>query len=292
MVLVYYIFTGLVQILSKLPLGFLYLKSGILSFMLYRVIRYRREVVAGNLRNAFPGKTDAERKKIEKQYYRNLADIIMEVVKWRTISPEELLSRFRFENIELMEAAFERGQGVIIAIGHCGNWEWMGTALGLISDKKGYAIVKPLTDKRFDKYMRELRHRLNPDSTIPFKETFRRMLVNKKKGPTFNVFAADQTPTRDEINYWTEFLNQDTGFFLGIEKIARSLDFAVIFVDMVREKRGHYKGIMSLISDRPSQTEEFEITEKYVRSLEKAIQDNPSNWLWSHRRWKHKRNSE
>ncbi len=292
MVLVYYIFTGLVLILSKFPFGLLYLKSDVLCFILYRVIRYRRDVVAGNLRNAFPGRSVAERKKIETQYYRNLADIIMEVIKWRSISPEELLRRFRFENIELMEEAFDRGQGVIIAIGHCGNWEWMGTALGLISDKKGYAIVKPLSDKRYDNYMRKLRHRLNPDSTIPFKETFRRMLVNKKKEPTFNVFAADQTPTRDEINYWTEFLNQDTGFFLGIEKIARSLDFAVIFVDIVREKRGHYRGIMSLISGKPSETEEFVITEKYVRSLEKAIQDNPSNWLWSHRRWKHKRNSE
>ena len=292
MVLVYYIFTGLVLILTKLPLGFLYLKSDVLFFILYRVVRYRKGVVAGNLRNAFPGKTDSERKKIEKQYYRNLADIIIEIIKWRSISPDKLLRRFRFENLEIMEAAFDRGQGVIIAIGHCGNWEWMGTALGLISDKKGYAIVKPLTDKRFDRYMKKLRHRLNPDSTIPFKETFRRMLANKKKEPTINVFAADQTPTRSEINYWTEFLNQDTGFFLGIEKIARSLDFAVIFVDIVREKRGHYKGIMSLISDNPSQTEEFEITEKYVRSLEQAIRDDPSNWLWSHRRWKHKRNIE
>jgi KDO2-lipid IV(A) lauroyltransferase len=168
----------------------------------------------------------------------------------------------------------------------------MGTTLGLISDKKGYAVVKPLSDPRFNKYMMKLRHRLNPDSTIPFKETFRRMLVNKKKELTFNVFAADQTPTRDEINYWTDFMNQDTGFFLGIEKIARSLDFTVLFVDIVREKRGYYKGVMSLISDAPSETAEYEITEGYVKSLETAIRNNPSNWLWSHRRWKHQRNSE
>jgi KDO2-lipid IV(A) lauroyltransferase len=292
MVIVYYIFVALVWLLSKLPLPLLYIKSDALSFILYRVFGYRKKIVRLNLNNAFPDKTDHERKTIEKQYYRNLADIIIEVIKWRSISPEELLKRFKFENTELFDNAFKRGQGVIIAIGHCGNWEWMGTALGLISDKKGYAVVKPLSDPRFDRYMKKLRHRLNPDSTIPFKETFRRMLINKKKELTFNVFAADQTPTRDEINYWTEFMHQDTGFFLGIEKIARSLDFTVLFVDIVREKRGHYKGVISLISDKPSDTAEFEITEGYVRSLEKAIRNNPSNWLWSHRRWKHQRNSE
>lgn len=292
MLFVYHIFTGLVWILSKFPLGFLYLKSDVLAFLLYRVVRYRRGVVARNLERSFPEKSRQERRSIEKEYYRNIADIIMEVIKWRSISPKELLERFRFENLELFSDAFARGQGVIIAIGHCGNWEWMGTALGLISDKKGYAIVKPLSDKRFDKYMRKLRHRLNPDSTIPFKETFRRMLAHKKKELTFNVFAADQTPTRDEINYWTGFLNQETGFFLGVEKIARALDFTVIFVDIVRERRGHYKGVMSLITDKPVQTADHEITERYVRSLENAIRSNPSNWLWSHRRWKHKRNDE
>jgi KDO2-lipid IV(A) lauroyltransferase len=292
MAIVYYIFTALVWLLSKLPLSVLYIKSDVLAFILYRIAGYRKKVVRENLKNAFPDKTPAERKSIEKQYYRNLADIIIEVIKWRSISREELLKRFRFENMELFHDAFKRGQGIIIAIGHCGNWEWMGTTLGLISDKKGYAVVKPLSDPRFNKYMMKLRHRLNPDSTIPFKETFRRMLVTKKKELTFNVFAADQTPTRDEINYWTDFMNQDTGFFLGIEKIARSLDFTVLFVDIVREKRGYYKGVMSLISDAPSETAEYEITEGYVKSLETAIRNNPSNWLWSHRRWKHQRNSE
>jgi KDO2-lipid IV(A) lauroyltransferase len=289
MIVVYYIFVSLVWLLSKLPLPLLYLKSDVLSFILRKLIRYRRDVIRQNLKNAFPEKPANELRSIENEYYNNLSDIIIEVVKWRSIKPPELLKRFRFEKMELMEAAFERKQGVIIAIGHCGNWEWMGTALGLISEKKGYAIVKPLSDKRFDRYMTKLRHRLNPDSTISFKETFRKMLVNSKREKTFNVFAADQTPTKDEINYWTEFLNQETGFFLGVEKIARSLDFTVIFIDIVRERRGHYKGVMSLISDDPSQTSEYEITEKYVRSLENAIQENPSNWLWSHRRWKHKR---
>jgi len=241
---------------------------------------------------AFPEKSDREINRITNQYYHNLADIIMEIIKWRSISEKELLRRFSFDNYNLMEEAFRRGQGVIFAIGHCGNWEWMGTALGLLSEWKGYAVIKPLSDPRFGRYMEKLRHRLNPDSTIPFKETLRRMITHKKKELTFNVFAADQTPTRDEINYWTEFFHQDTGFFLGVEKIARMLDYQVIFIDIIREKRGYYVGKMSLIAEKPSETDDFEITERYVRFLESALMNNPSNWLWSHRRWKHKRDPD
>jgi KDO2-lipid IV(A) lauroyltransferase len=289
MVILYYIFVLKVWVLSKFPLSFLYGLSGMLRLLLQYVLKYRQKVILQNLSNAFPDKGHHEIRIIMKDYYRNLADIIMEVFKWRSITEKELIKRFRFENYHLFEEAFAREQSVIIAIGHCGNWEWMGTALGRISPKEGYAVVKPLSDKRFNRYMESLRHRLNPDSTIPFRETFRRLAKNKKEKQAFYVFAADQTPTRDEINYWSRFLNQDTGFFLGIEKIARALDFAVIFVDIVRESRGHYKGVMKLITAEPKSTEEFEITEAYIRELEHAIQENPDNWLWSHRRWKHKR---
>lgn len=289
MIIVYYIFIFKVWILSKLPMRLLYGFSGMLHFFLQHVIRYRRKVILKNLSEAFPSRPQSEIRKITTQYYRNLADIIMEVIKWRSISKRELLKRFKFENYHIFEEAFARGQSVIIAIGHCGNWEWMGTALGLKAPQDGYAVVKPLSDKRFNQYMESLRHRLNPNSTIPFKETFRRLARNKSEKQAFYVFAADQTPTKDEINYWSPFLNHETGFFLGIEKIAKALDFTVIFVDIIRESRGHYTGKMSLITSDPKATPEYEITESYIRSLERAILSHPDNWLWSHRRWKHKK---
>jgi KDO2-lipid IV(A) lauroyltransferase len=271
-----------------MPFGMLYLFSDFLAFFLFYIIKYRKDVIFNNLKNAFPNKSQRELKRIARNYYRNLSDIILEVIKLRSIGSDQLLKRFSFENIDIFRKLFDEGKSIIVTIGHCGNWEWMGTALGLITEQKGYAIVKPLSDKRFNQYMTFLRTRLNKDSVIPFKDTFRALIKNKEK-LTFNVFAADQTPTKSEINYWGNFLNQETGFFLGIEKIAVSLDMGVVFVDIRRTARGRYNGVFELITDNPKASEEHEIIKKYISLLEKSITRAPDNWLWSHKRWKHKK---
>jgi KDO2-lipid IV(A) lauroyltransferase len=291
MAILFHLFKALAWFLSKLPFKLLYVFSDFLAFLLSVIFKYRKNVIYSNLRNSFPDKTDPEIREIARKYYQNLSDVILEVIKLRSISADNLLKRFSFENIEIFRDLFRQGKSVIVTIGHCGNWEWMGTALGLITEQKGYAIVKPLSDKRFNEYMTCLRTRLNRDSVIPFKDTFRTLIKNKER-QTFNVFAADQTPTRSEINYWGHFLHQETGFFLGIEKIAVSLDMGVVFIDIRRTGRGRDNGGFGLITDDPKSSGENEIIKKYVSLLEHSITRAPDNWLWSHRRWKHKREPE
>jgi len=224
-------------------------------------------------------------------YYRNLADIILEVIKLQRVGPEELKKRFKFNGFEHLTHAFDSGRSVILALGHCGNWEWMGAVMGLLAPVKGFGIVKPLADKNFHRYLESLRHRFNPDCTIPFQHTYRALYRNKKEMITINAFAADQTPTRAEINYWKRFLNQDTPFYMGVEKLARSLDFSVVFIDIRRTGRGMYTGEIQLITHDPKNTADTEITEKYIRLLEESIISRPDNWLWSHKRWKFNRSS-
>jgi KDO2-lipid IV(A) lauroyltransferase len=224
-----------------------------------------------------------------RHYYRNLADVFVEVIKSERISPEELKKRFSFSGFELVINELNKGRSVIVAIGHFGNWEWMGTALGLLAPSKGFGIVKPLSQKHFHKYLESLRHRLNPGITIPFQHTYRTLIRHKMHGATFNIIAADQTPTRAEINYWSKFLNQDTPFYVGVEKLARTLDFTVVYIDIQRTGRGKYNGEIRLISKDPKATHDLEITEKYIRLLEESIRRRPDNWLWSHKRWKFER---
>lgn len=270
----------------------IYLISDILCFFIRHVIRYRRKIIIQNLSSSFPDKEPAEIRRIMRRFYRNLADIALEVIKLQGISKRNMLERFHFEGFDIMENSFARGRSVIVAIGHCGNWEWMGTALGLKTPVKGYAIVKPLSSKYFHEYMMMLRHKLNTDSTIPFRSTYRSMARHKKDFVSFNVIASDQTPLRSEINCWRDFLHQDTPFFMGIEKLAKSLDMDVVFIDNRRTSRGRYTGYISLITDDPKNTSQMEITERYIRMLENAIASNPDNWLWSHKRWKHKRSAD
>jgi KDO2-lipid IV(A) lauroyltransferase len=289
MIIVYRLFSITAYLVSLLPFPLLYVFSDFLSFVLFHVIRYRKEVVFQNLRNSFPEKTDREIRRIARKYYHNLADITLEVIKTRTISKKQLVKRLTFTNIEIVDELYARNRSILVAIGHCGCWEWTGPVWQLFSQHKGFAVVKPLSDKFFEAYLTKLRSRfLIRAELVPFKQTMR-TLIKYRNEPTLTILAADQTPHKDEINYWTTFLNQETPFFLGLEKMAIALDFAVLFADIRRVKRGHYELVITKITDEPTKTSQYEIIGQYVHLLEQAIRSRPDNWLWSHRRWKYKR---
>ncbi len=291
MAVVFLLFKGMVWCISKLPFPFLYALSDLLYFNLYYIFKYRKKVVFNNLRNSFPEKGEKEIEKIGRKFYQNLSDIILEVFKTRSLTRKQILSRYSLENFEIVQQILDNNQSVLLTLGHCGNWEWMGNYFSARFDVEGYAIVKPLTNKRFNDYMNKLRHRFSPNHIIYLQDTFREMVKNKDKAIMY-AFVADQTPTKGGSKYWFKFLNQDTSFFIGIEKMSKSLNTGVVFMDIQRTKRGHYKCVFQPITSDPRSTKEFEITEKYVHLLEQSIRGNPDNWLWSHRRWKHKRENQ
>ncbi len=285
----YYIFYGFAWLISLLPFWMLHGLADFIYVLLYYITGYRKKVTNQNLRNAFPDKDEKWIRKTSRKFYRNLADITVEDIKVLTIRQKKLAKRYRYVNTEIMEDIFKQNRSVILACGHCGNWEWMGNTLGpLFINYKGYAIVKPLQNPYFDGFMNGLRNRYIKDSIIYMRDTLRTMVKRKDK-VTLYAFAADQTPSNPQAAYWGKFMNQDTPFYLGVEKIARTLDIPVIFIDLYREKRGYYVGELSLITDSSKSTKEGEITEAYMQMLEEAIRRHPGNWLWSHRRWKHKR---
>jgi len=281
--------SGVFYLVSKLPFPVLYFLSDILAFKLNYLIRYRRSVITLNLRKSFPNADDHQLKRIRNRFYRNLTDLFLEVLKTQSMHKEELIRRITFNNDEILTALYQKGKSAIITIGHCGNWEWMSQVLDMKGPFRAFAVVKPLNDPFFEDYMKHLRTKFTVQGgLISFKSTLREM-VRYRDQQTITIFAGDQTPAKEEINYWTTFLNQDTPVFLGIEKIAKALDFPVLFIDIQRKKRGFYHAEISMIEEHPKTTPDFEITEKHVRKLEGVIRNHPDNWLWSHRRWKHSR---
>ncbi|MEI6576823.1 MAG: lysophospholipid acyltransferase family protein [Bacteroidota bacterium] len=291
MKILYGIFSVVAWILSRLPFWILYLKSDVLCFFIYHVIGYRKKVVFENLHAAFPEKSEKEIKKIAKQFYRNLCDMIFEVIKVQGIKLEDLNKRIAFRNYELLVPYLNNGKSIVAVTGHCGNWEWTGTVLSTYTDFEGLAPVKPLSNPFFHQYVNGLRMKFSGRGPVDFRLVLREM-IKRKDHPILTMFVGDQTPTKNEIQYWTTFLNQDTAVFLGAEKIAKALDHIVVFFDVQRVKRGYYEIVVSLITETPKLTADYEITEAHVKLLESCIQKTPDNWLWSHRRWKHKRSQE
>jgi len=232
----------------------------------------------------------SKRLRIEKAFYRNLCDILLEGIKGFTISEKSLMKRYKFINPEVMNAYYEKGKDVVSVGSHYANWEWGIIIAPMQLLHKLYAFYTPISNKYLDKYVRNSRGKLGT-KMISLKD-IREAFKAERDVPTTFFFGADQSPSNPKAAYWMTFLNQDTPCMQGLEFFARRYKMPVVYYDVQRIKRGHYNVELKVLEEEPGKTESGEITEKYMRFLEQIIKNKPEDYLWSHRRWKHKRIKE
>ncbi|MBA3663134.1 MAG: lysophospholipid acyltransferase family protein [Bacteroidetes bacterium] len=276
--------------ISILPFWLLQLKSSALYVLVYYVTGYRKKVVMQNLRNSFPGRSEEELKKISKQFYKHFCDVIFEIIKLLTISPDKFRKHFTLtEDALKVFRYFENNkQSVVGVMGHCGNWEWGAIAHQFYFKQLITGVYHPLSNKNFDTFMLNLRGRMG-GNIVSMKNLYRELLTLKQnKTATTIGLIADQTPP-PEGAYWTTFLNQDTPVFNGAEKLARKFNYPVIYVGIKKLKRGYYQMNATILTEKPNELAEGQISELHTRALEKNILEQPYIWLWTHKRWKHKR---
>jgi len=284
----YYLFVALSYTITLLPMRVLFILSDLLCPVMYHLVRYRRKVVEKNLRNAFPEKSPEERKKIEKKFYRHLTDMFFETLKAMHLTPEQMKRRFSVPDTSLTDRFYSEGRDVVALGSHYNNWEWF-SSMQFYLKHRALLIYKPLKNKDFDQYLYKIRSRFGVTIT-PMSHIIRDLVKCRgEKILTLSGFIGDQTPPRDEISFWTTFLNQDTGFYRGAEKVAVKYDIPVVLMHISKKKRGYYEIEYSLISEHPREEEPNAITARYAAMLEKIIREKPEYWLWSHRRWKYKR---
>ncbi len=269
-----------------LPFWILYRISDVIFLILYYVIGYRKKVVTNNLTNAFPEKNKQEIATIRRKFYRYFCDLILETLKTLTISEQSLRRHVKFEDTSLFQKYQVEGQSVIVVMGHFGNWELAGARFALERVHQLFVIYHPLKNAQFEKLIVNARTRLG-NGLYPMKGALRGMFGDRGK-LTATAFIADQTPSPDNA-YWMEFLNQETPVFTGTEKLAKKLKYPIIYISVKRPKRGLYTIESELLFAHPDQTAEQEISVAHTRRLEQDIREQPEIWLWSHRRWKHKR---
>jgi KDO2-lipid IV(A) lauroyltransferase len=287
----FYLFYFANRIVTLLPLRVLYLFSYPIFFYLYYFPTYRRKIVSTNMHNAFPFKSKKEIKLLEKKFYRHLSDLFIETFKLTHMSPAQIKKRFTVENPELLEKLLSGKRDIIAVLGHYNNWEWLA-ALPFYTNYKFVCIYKPLKNKYFDNFINDLRTKFGTVIT-PMSDIIKEIINDRAQNiNTISAFISDQTPTKNEIRYWTRFLNQDTPVYLGAEKVASKYGMAVVFFNLKKIKRGYYRLFIELLFDHTAGLPEHAITEAHVRRLEEIITENPEYWIWSHRRWKHIRNVE
>jgi KDO2-lipid IV(A) lauroyltransferase len=265
----------------------LYVLSDFLRIVLYTTIKYRVPVIRNNLQNAFPEKSPKEIKHIEKEFYKHLCDLVVESIKFFTLSAKDAQRLMKVENAEILDELYAEGRDVILVGGHYSNWELYALTAPRDSSHRWYALYTPLSNKWFDKKMTQTRSRsgLIMHSIKNIKGFF-----DEDGGtPRAYIFGADQSPSNANRAYWMTFLNQETGVQFGAEKLAKEHSMAVVYGQLDKVSRGKFSCSYRLICKDANKTSYGEITETHTRWLENHIKNKPPYWLWSHRRWKHKR---
>lgn len=282
--------TYLLNAFSLLPLFLLYKVADAFYLLIFYVFEYRRKVVKENLYNSFPNKTAAELDAIEKEYYKFLSALFVEVIKMKSISKKELTKRVKFKNSDLVEAYLQNNESVLFCSSHYGNYEWVCMAIGLNFSGQHYPIYKPLSSDTFDHWFLKMRSRFG-NNMVAMRQTLRAVQGSKNAASMF-TFGSDQAPSKAESIYWTNFLNQETAVQLGVEKIAVKTNRPVFYLKINYLKRGYYEVDCVPVCLHPDQTKPYEIKEVHTLFLREMIEENPAYWLWSHRRWKYKRQSK
>lgn len=284
--ILYYLIAPWVYLLSYLPSGVLYTIADFLAFILRSVIRYRHKVIYTNLTKSFPHKGELEIKAIANQFYTHLADRVVENIKCFTISEAELAQRCTLDEAskQVLLKLYNEGKNVTVLLGHTGSWEYAGLMANKVTPFTTFAIYSPIRNKYINNLILRTRGR-HGMKLVSMTETAR-YFKQDISTQTMHLFIADQSPSNPGRAYWTTFLNQDTPFMNGGGKYAVAHSTAAIYCHVKQVKRGHYTMYVKLITDDAGNSTANDITQGFATLLEKQLHQYPSDWLWSHKRWK------
>jgi KDO2-lipid IV(A) lauroyltransferase len=277
----------MIKFFSRLPMRALYAFSAFLYVLAFYVVRHRHQVIRDQLEKAFPDLSGAQRGLIHKQFLKNFCDVMVEVLKSASMTESDMCARMQILNIDVARRYLDAGQSVMFVTSHLCNWEWLlhGVTLQL-----GYpvdAAYKPLHDQWAERLMLEIRSRFGA-RLVPAKELLADFL--RRRGIVRAVaMNADQAPVSTDKRYWTQFLGQDTAFYMGAEQIARATRLPVMYVAVRRIRRGYYEVELKPLWDGREVTAPNTVTERYARACEIDVLKSPADWLWSYRRWRLKK---
>ena len=275
---------------SRLNFKQLYKLSDFFYYILYYVIGYRKKVVRNNLKLVFPKKTKKDLQLIEKKYYRNLSDVFLESFKSMNIKEEEIKKRFHFTNPEVLEQVYDSGRNLIVMGSHYCTWEWC-FIMDRVTRFKINAVYKKIANPYLNKWAKKIRSKYDCE-LITTNDTYRKIAKqSKEKKLHLYGFASDQSPSKKKAFYYNKFLNVTVPIHIGAEIIAKKYDMPMLFMDVIKVKRGFYEATFKEITYNPKNFENFKLTDIFIKMVEEQIRRKPEFYTWTHRRFKHKKDN-
>lgn len=278
----------IIWLISILPFRLLYIFSDIICVLVCNIIGYRKNVVRQNIAMALPHLSERERLTIEKKFYRHLCDIFLEMIKTMTISRKEIEKRYVFTNLDVYLDLEKKGKSISLLCAHYASYEW-AVSMNYHITFEGYGIYKKINNTYFDKLVKDIRSKFKA-TLITTRETIPTIEKNIKTNH-LGVYglASDQSPQASKAYHWSQFMGIETPVHTGAEMLAKRFDMNVIFLRTKKIKRGYYEATFELMADNPKEVSNYEISDDFMRRVEKQILEAPEFYLWTHKRWKHKK---
>ncbi|MBA4276929.1 lysophospholipid acyltransferase family protein [Flavobacterium sp.] len=286
--IVYLIAYPFLWCISMLPFRLLYLFSDFTYLIVYYLIGYRKKTVRENLALALPHLSTEERLAIEKKSFRHLCDMFLEMIKTMTISNKEISKRFVFTNMEVYKNLEAQEKSISMMLAHYASYEWV-ISMNAYVNFSAFAIYKKIANPYFDKLVRNIRSRFKAN-LITTKETIP-VIINNNRNKELSIygFASDQSPRISSAYHWQKFMGVEVPVHTGAEMLSKKYDMNVIFLKVQKVKRGYYQASFEVLSDNAKEVPNYEITDQFLKLVEQQILEAPEYYLWTHKRWKHKR---
>lgn len=286
--LFYIIIYPILWIISVLPFPILYLFSDFVCFLTYNIIGYRKKVVRENLSLALPHLTEEERRIVEKKFYSHMCDMFLEMIKTMSISKDEIEKRYVFKNLDVYKNLEKEEKSIAILCAHYASYEW-AVSMNYHINFTGVGIYKKIANPYFDKLVKRIRSKFKAE-LITTKETIPAIFNNfRNKKLCVYGFASDQSPKPSGAHHWANFMGHYVPVHTGAEMLAKKFDMNVVFLRTKKVKRGYYEATFQVLSQDIKSVPNYDITDQFLTLVEQQILEAPEFYLWTHKRWKHKK---
>jgi KDO2-lipid IV(A) lauroyltransferase len=281
--MVYLLVRGLAAAVNSLPVAVSTRIARVFGSFFYFFMPKRRQEALSNLGRAFKDSIPlSEKKKLARESFCNIATSVMELFRTPYML-KQASKRFEIEGTEHMDRALAKGKGVVFVVAHLGSWEYL-EFLFFLRDYRCTVVVREIKNPYIYRWLQDLRQQTrirSIDRVGSVKEVLRSLKRNE-----LVAILIDQWAGRDGL--WTDFFGEKTSTTSLPVRLAATTGAALVPGYCIRTTPGQYKIILKPEVSVDFQREDYEMetTERLNRQLEEEIRRHPSQWIWTHRRWK------
>ena len=260
----------------------------ILTMIFFYLIPIRKKIVISNLTKAFPEKSKSEIKQIAFNNFLSVGITFMEIMAFRKMTGEEILSLSEINNFDIVEKAVDSEKGSILLTAHVGNWELGALTMGLSLNKQINVLVKKQRNRLVTNWMNEVREKFT-NKEVPLGASVRELYKTLINGGIVGIVGDQRGKKEDGVTI--NFFNRPTVTFQGFAALGIKNKVPIVVVLNRRLPSGKYIFDVEEIKydNLPEKLSDqlLELNQRYMTILENHIRKAPEQWLWMHNIWKY-----